>query len=74
MYAFYSCEVSLFLLQLQQFVLAVLDITVSEHEVDLELLEADENGEVPMKERFEGGPKTCFSIILHNKLEVDVLK
>ena len=43
--------------------------------MDLELLEADENGIVPAEETFEKkrGPKTCYSIIVSNNLEVDML-
>ena len=44
-----------------------------EQKVDLELLEAGKGGEIPTKETFEGGPKTCFAIILHNHLEVNEL-
>ena len=47
----------------------MLDTTVSERDVDLELLEADADGR-PVKETFGDGRNTCFSVIVLNKFEV----
>ena len=58
--------------QLEGFILAVLDTTVSERDVDLELLESDANGK-PTKETFGKGRSTCYSVIVLNKFEVDII-
>ena len=58
-------------LQLQQFLVAALDTTVTEQTVDHELLEADANGYKPTDtQKFEY--PSCYDMIIMNHLEVSL--
>ena len=56
-------------LQLQQFLMAALDTTVTEQTVDHELLEADANGYKPTDTQKFQRP-SCYEVIAKNEIEV----
>ena len=57
-------------MQLLHFILAVLDVTVSEDNVSInrELLEADENGYAPKHNEFRA--PSCYDVIAEERLTV----